>query len=65
MRIEDFSPTIPSSEAALSVVEVSAAYRNLAVLILEQVPGNAHRTDALRKLLESKMTLIHALTHPA
>ena len=65
MRIEDFSSTVPTADTQLRITEVAAAYRNLVVLIHEQVPGSAHRTDALRKLLESRMTLIHGLTHPA
>jgi len=45
--------------------EVSAKFAELAVEVLEQVPRNAERTVALRKLLESKDCAVRAVLFKA
>ena len=64
MQIEDFKPTIPTDGQIHAIRQLTTVYTHLAQEILDGVEPSAHRTDALRKLLESKMTLIHGLTHP-
>jgi len=66
MRIEDFSPNAVSPEDQTLIREVTANYVNLAKYLLNnnEIEGSAHKTAALRLLLESKMTLIQAITHP-
>ena len=64
MQIEDFKPTVPDQATSELIRAFHQVFGELAAGILGQVPPSAHRTDALRKLLESKMTLIHGITHP-
>ena len=63
MNLDDFSPTVPTETQKSEIDYYSKAYIYLATDILIQSPS-AHRTAALRLLLESKMTLIHGITHP-
>jgi hypothetical protein len=64
MRIEDFAPAIPNGKTLELMQRFNDAFGELAEDIIGAVEPSAHRTDALRKLLESKMTLIHGITHP-
>jgi hypothetical protein len=66
MQLSDFSPTIPTPEQLHSIQLANYDYKKLAQVILTDplIPPSAHRTAALRLLLESKMTLIHGITHP-
>jgi hypothetical protein len=64
MRIEDFSPTVPDATRRALIETFNFGFAELATAIIGGVSPSAHRTDALRKLLESKMTLIHGITHP-
>ena len=64
MQLNHFSPVVPDAGTILIINNVTAAYETLASAILNIGPASAHRTAALRKLLESKMTLIHGITHP-
>jgi hypothetical protein len=66
MRIEDFLTREVSKKTINLLHEIEANYVNLAIYLNEQdgIPVNPHRTAALRLLLESKMTMIHAITHP-
>ena len=65
MQLSDFSPTIPTADQLDQIKLVNSDYEKLALVILSSgIPPSAHRTAALRLLLESKMTLIHGITHP-
>lgn len=63
MNKEDFDPVIPTQQQTLDIVNSNTNYQTLAALILKNIPISDHRTTALRLLLESKMTLIHGITH--
>ena len=64
MQLSDFSPTIPTADQIDQINLVNADYSTLADIVLQDIAPSAHRTAALRLLLESKMTLIHGITHP-
>ncbi len=64
MLLRDFYPNVPTAAQSDLIVRFTESYRNLAAEIVSEVPPSSHRTTALRKLLESKMTLIHGITHP-
>lgn len=64
MQASDFAPTVPTDEQAKMIREVNAVFQLAAEDFINLVPSSAHRTAALRKLLEAKMTLIHGITHP-
>ncbi len=65
MRVEDFSPIVPTKQQTETMNRFNQRYQDLAQSIIDEtnVPVNVHRTAALRLLLESKMTLIHGITH--
>lgn len=63
MDIKDFSPTVPNDAVQDLISDITYNYMYLANRIFEKVGSTPHRTAALRKLLESKMTLIHGITH--
>lgn len=46
-----------------AILNVEKAYEELALTILNQTPDCPDRTAALRKLLESKWTCTHAISH--
>ncbi len=48
---------------AAKMLKVTMAYKDLATSVMDLVPDSAHRTAALRSLLESKWTAIQAITH--
>ena len=67
MNLSDFSPTVPTVPTAKQKSGIdffNIVYAELAANILNIGEPSAHRTAALRLLLESKMTLIHGITHP-
>ena len=64
MQIEDFNPVILHGKTLELMERFNDAFGELAEDIIGAVEPSAHRTAALRKLLESKMTLIHGITHP-
>lgn len=45
------------------IMRVEIAFRELASELTDLVPESADRTAALRKLLESKMTCVQAISH--
>ena len=70
MNIGDFSPVVPTEEQVLVIKKFNELYWDLACAIrthgetvMTKLEG-PHITAALRLLLESKMTLIHGITHP-
>lgn len=63
MDIQDFF-AVPMCESDQKLAkEVEAKYMQLAGEIMRLTAPSAHRTAALRLLLESKMTMIHAISH--
>ena len=64
MLLSDFSPTKPTEEQLETIAAINREYSHLAEGTLLNVAPSTHRTAALRLLLESKMTLIHGVTHP-
>jgi hypothetical protein len=64
MQLSDFKPTIPGPMEQEWIKAIGEVYYRLADNIVRAIPSSAHRTAALRLLLESKMTLIHGITHP-
>jgi hypothetical protein len=64
MNLTDFSPTKPTTEQLETIEAINREYSHLAEGTVLNVPSSAHRNRALRLLLESKMTLIHGVTHP-
>lgn len=64
MQLSDFSPTKPSLEQSGLILQADDMYADIAEQILNEIKPSAHRTAALRLLLESKMALIHGITHP-
>jgi hypothetical protein len=64
MILSDFVPNKPTQDQLELLESVNREYLKLAEGTLANVPSSAHRTAALRLLLESKMTLIHGITHP-
>lgn len=64
MQPSDFLPVrVLTEEQSDLLRKFETAYASLALIVIEAMPNSAHRTAALRKLLESKMTLIHGITH--
>jgi hypothetical protein len=63
MDFGDFFPNKPNEWQLKQIEEITKDYQALASAILENTASSAHRTAALRLLLESKMTLIHGVTH--
>ena len=70
MNIGDFSPVVPTDGQVLVIKKFNDLYLDLATAIrchgetkMTSLEG-PHITAALRLLLESKMTLIHGITHP-
>lgn len=64
MNLNDFRSNTPTPEQMVLLEQATNGYEALATRILEEVSNSAHRTAALRLLLESKMMLIHGITHP-
>lgn len=64
MQLNDFQVMVPNSEQLEDIQNFGIRYQELAEIILDEVKPSGHRTAALRLLLESKMTLIHGITHP-
>jgi hypothetical protein len=64
MQMTDFRLVTPSPNQQVEIADANVQFQTLADWIIGGVDPSAHRTVALRKLLESKMTLIHAITHP-
>lgn len=62
MDITDFHAVCTSESQQNLIKEISAKYAELAGQILRTTAPSAHRTAAMRLLLESKMTMIHAVT---
>lgn len=50
--------------ATNKLLKIETAFKDLATDIIDLVPECAHRTAALRKLLEAKMTCSQAISHP-
>lgn len=65
MKIEDFIAVVPTEEQKDALAKISTEYKLTAEEIFKRIPSSAHRSAALRLLLESKMTLIHGITHPS
>lgn len=63
MNLTDFVASVPTAEQLALIADFSTSFQFLAGQIEHNVPNSAHRTSALRKLLEAKMTLIHGITH--
>jgi hypothetical protein len=64
MDINDFHPQTISESGAELIKKFETLYSNLAAEIMASTARSAHQTAALRLLLESKMTLVHSITHP-
>jgi hypothetical protein len=64
MNLTDFGPTKPTQDQIETIEAINREYSKLAEGTLINVTPSAHRTAALRLLLESKMTLVHGVTHP-
>jgi hypothetical protein len=64
MDIQDFYPVTVDDWQKAKIEEIGQAYATLAGFILTNTASSAHRTAALRLLLDSKMTMVHALSHP-
>jgi len=63
MDIRDFT-SVPMTESTQKLAkEIADKYFELAGLILRTTSPTPHRTAALRLLLDSKMTMIHDLSH--
>lgn len=62
MDITDFAAVLVSDSDKKLIDAISAKYAELAGQILRTTAPSAHRTAALRLLLESKMTMVHAIT---
>lgn len=60
----DFQPTVPNDAQKAAIQAINEKFFGLSVDVMFIVPNSAHRTAALRHLLDAKMTLIHAITHP-
>lgn len=63
MNLSDFQAAVPTPLQVRQLEYYTEKFALLAADILAQVPATAHRTAALRLLLEAKMTLIHGITH--
>ena len=63
MKTGDFQYARATSEQLMVIDRMTAEFVKLATIIQEDVPVSAHRTAALRKMLEAKMTLVHGITH--
>jgi hypothetical protein len=64
MNANDFQSNVPSVDQQDLMSDMAIYYQDIADTIIGRVGPSAHRTAALRLLLESKMTLIHGITHP-
>ena len=64
MNIFDFEPNAASAGQIEQIRAIQEKFQLLAFDILFEIPNSAHRTSALRHLLDAKMTLVHAITHP-
>jgi hypothetical protein len=64
MQLSDFTWRAVNEEQASKITVLTQAFEDLVTDIEGMVSASAHRTAALRKLLEAKMTVIHAITHP-
>jgi hypothetical protein len=65
MDLKDFRTAIITSTEQLSLLQaVNEGYEFLAEHIFAEVAPSPQRTIALHRLLESKMNLVHGITHP-
>lgn len=64
MDITDFHPNQMSKTDLQRIKDFETKFAALAADIIVSIGSCAHRTAALRKLLEAKMTVIHAISHP-
>jgi hypothetical protein len=64
MDIQDFRPKKADAGQIALIKQIEDQYVALAGEILRLTAPSAHRTAALRLLLESKMTMTHSITHP-
>lgn len=64
MDITDFHPKEVSKNDLQRIKDFENKFSALAAEIIVNIGSCAHRTAALRKLLEAKMTVIHAISHP-
>jgi hypothetical protein len=64
MQLNDFF-AVKATEQQLDVINrLTEMIQIVAEGAIAEIPASAHRTAGLRILLEAKMTLIHAITHP-
>lgn len=63
MKANDFVAVKATDDQMQLINMYSEQYQDLAADIIASVNASPHRTAALRLLLESKMTLIHGITH--
>lgn len=63
MDIQDFYAKPMCESDTKLAAQIGEKYAVLAGEILRTTAPSAHRTAALRLLLESKMTMIHGLSH--
>lgn len=54
-------PKVPTETQKAAIASVRLAYNTAASIIRHTCPGNAERTTALRKLLESKDAAVRAV----
>lgn len=59
-----FTPQKLGAVDQQKILHLEIAYKEMALVVLEMTPESADRTAALRKLLESKMTCVQAISHP-
>lgn len=67
MNIDDFRPVPPAKltpDQLFNIDQVNVEFEATADFVISDIPSSAHRTAALRLLLEAKMTLTHGITHP-
>ena len=64
MNQSDFTPAVPTPDQVSALEAINKIFYDTAQMSEGLVPPSAHRTAALRLLLQAKMTLTHAITHP-
>lgn len=62
VQIGDFSPVKMNTDQIDVARYLEIRYRSLAREIIDLLPPAAHRDQALRELLSSKMMLVHAIS---
>lgn len=48
---------------AMKMMKLNERFKDIAFEVLDLVPEGANRTAAIRKLLEAKMTCVHAISY--